>query len=106
MDACQVAVYQMKCTPAYRQMRFHPYRELQDKGIRVGYEDYVQAYLGHMHPQETPEDIRHRLCKQLPRNFHGQFHQHRGCLCIEQGGNRGFLLCGKGKFYRSAGILS
>lgn len=71
MDACQVAVYQMKCTPAYRQMRFRPYRELQDKGIRVGCEDYVQAYLGHMHPQETPEDIRHRLCKQLPQNFHG-----------------------------------
>ena len=71
MDACQFAVYQMKCTPAYRHMRFRPYRELQDKGIRVGCGDYVQAYLGHMHPQETPEDIRHRLCKQLPRNFHG-----------------------------------
>lgn len=65
------AVYQLKRVPEHRQIRFRPYSELQENGIKVCCEDYVQAYIGNMQPDETPEAIRSRLGRQLPRNFKG-----------------------------------
>ena len=71
MDGDKFAVYQLKRVPEHRQIRFRPYSELQENGIKVRCEDYVQAYIGNMQPDETPEAIRSRLGRQLPRNFKG-----------------------------------
>lgn len=71
MDGDKFAVYQLKRVPEYRQIRFRPYRELQENGIKVRCEDYVQVYIGHMQPDETPETIRSRLGERKPRNFKG-----------------------------------
>lgn len=67
----QFAVYQMKQTPETRQMRFRSYQTLQEKGIRIRQEDYEQIYVGNLYPQDTPEGIRERLDRQLPRSFAG-----------------------------------
>ena len=67
----QFTVYQMKQTPETRQMRFRSYQTLQEKGIQVRQEDYEQIYVGNLYPQDTPEGIRERLCRQPPRSFAG-----------------------------------
>lgn len=71
MDGDKFAVYQLKRVPEYRQIRFRPYRELQQNGIKVRCENYVQVYIGHMQPDETPETIRSRPGERRPRNFKG-----------------------------------
>lgn len=67
----QFAVYQMKQAPETRQVRFRSYKTLQEKGIRIRQEDYEQVYMGTLHPQDTPENVRERLDMQLPRSFAG-----------------------------------
>lgn len=71
MDINQFAVYQLKNIPDNRQMRFRPYKVLQEKGIQIRCKDYEQVYLGRMQPTDTPESIRKRFDKQLPRTFKG-----------------------------------
>lgn len=71
MDLNQFAVYQLKNIPENRQIRFRSYKALQEKGIPVKHEDYEQVYLGKMQPEETPENIREHLAKQLPKRFKG-----------------------------------
>lgn len=67
----QFAVYQMKHTPETRQIRFRPYQTLQDKGIQVRQEDYELVYTETLSPQDSPERVRERLDRQLPRSFAG-----------------------------------
>lgn len=86
MDGDKFAVYQLKRVPEYRQIRFRPYRELQENGIKVRCEDYVQAYIGHMQPDETPETIRSRLGRQRPRNFKGHSISTSDVLALNKAG--------------------
>ena len=71
MDINQFAVYQLKNGPETRQMRFRSYEKLQQSGIQVRYEYYREVYLGKMQRQDTPENIRERLQKKIPKSFDG-----------------------------------
>ena len=86
MDGDKFAVYQLKRVPEYRKIRFRPYSELQENGIKVRCEDYVQEYIGHMQPDETPDTIRSRLGRQLPRNFKGHSISTSDVLALNKGG--------------------
>lgn len=71
MDINQFAVYQLKNGPETRQMRFRSYEKLRQSGIQVRYEHYREVYFGKMQRQDTPENIRERLQKKVPKNFDG-----------------------------------
>jgi len=86
MDINQFAVYQLKNIPENRQVRFRPYKALQEKGIQVRYKDYEQVYLGRMQPEDTPEGIRKRFDKQLPRTFKGHSISVSDVLVLNKGG--------------------
>ena len=71
MRTSQCAVYQVKETPEYRDVRFRSYEKLRSEGKRVSIENYQQVYIGRIQPGETPADIKMRLQKQRPKNFKG-----------------------------------
>lgn len=71
MGIRQFTLYQMKDTSDTRPFRFRPYKLLQEKGIRVWQGIYEQAYAGIMLPGDTPEKIRERFNRKLPRSFQG-----------------------------------
>ena len=67
----QFAVYQLREIPENRKKRFRSYAELQKEHIQIRYTDYKQVYRSWMRYDETPDNIRNRLAKQLPKNFSG-----------------------------------
>lgn len=67
----QFEVYQMRQTPETRQICFRSYQTLLEKGIRIRQKDYERVYMGILYPQETPEEVKERLDRQLPRSFVG-----------------------------------
>ncbi|MCD7813009.1 MAG: YodL domain-containing protein [Lachnospiraceae bacterium] len=71
MKINQFAVYQVKDGAEYREIRFRPYDELQQKNIRVCSDSYNQVYLSYMSPKETVENLHARFQQRLPRNFPG-----------------------------------
>ena len=71
MSTSQCAVYQVKDTPEYRDVRFRSYEKLKSEGKTVQIEKYHQVYIGRIQPGETPADIKTRLQKQRPKNFKG-----------------------------------
>ena len=71
MSTSQCAVYQVKDTPEYRDVRFRSYEKLKSEGRTVQIEKYQQVYIGRIQPGETPADIKTRLQKQRPKNFKG-----------------------------------
>ena len=71
MSTSQCAVYQVKETPEYRDIRFRSYEKLRSEGKSVSIENYQQVYIGRIQPGETPADIKLRLQKQRPKNFKG-----------------------------------
>ena len=71
MSTRQCAVYQVKDTPEYRDVRFRSYEKLKSEGRTVQIENYQQVYIGRIQPGETPADIKTRLQKQRPKNFKG-----------------------------------
>ena len=71
MSTSQCAVYQVKETPEYRDVRFRSYEKLRSEGKRVSIENYQQVYIGRIQPGETPADIKIRLQKQRPKSFKG-----------------------------------
>ena len=71
MSTSQCAVYQVKETPEYRDVRFRSYEKLRSEGKSVSIENYQQVYIGRIEPGETPADIKIRLQKQRPKNFKG-----------------------------------
>ena len=71
MAGNQFAVYQLREIPENRKKRFRPYAELQKEHIQIRYTDYKQVYRSWMRHDETPDNIRKRLVKQLPKNFSG-----------------------------------
>ena len=64
MSTSQCAVYQVKDTPEYRDVRFRSYEKLKSEGRTVQVENYHQVYIGRIQPGETPADIKTRLQKQ------------------------------------------
>ena len=79
MSTSQCAVYQVKETPEYRDVRFRSYEKLRSEGKSVSIENYQQVYIGRIKPGETPADIKTRLQKQRPKNFKGHsFHRPEG----------------------------
>ncbi len=86
MDVNQFALYQLKNTPKNRQIRFRPYRALQEKGIQIQYKDYEQVYLARMQPGDEPEQIRRRFNEKLPRTFHGHSISVSDVLVLNKGG--------------------
>ena len=71
MSTSQCAVYQVKDTPEYRDVRFRSYEKLKSEGKTVQIENYQQVYIGRIQRGETPADIKTRLQKQRPKNFQG-----------------------------------
>ena len=71
MSTSQCAVYQVKDTPEYRNIRFRSYEKLKSEGKTVQVENYQQVYIGRIQPGKTPADIKTRLQKQRPKNFKG-----------------------------------
>ena len=57
MSTSQCAVYQVKDTPEYRDVRFRSYEKLKSEGRTVQIENYQQVYIGRIQPGETPADI-------------------------------------------------
>ena len=71
MRTSQCAVYQVKETPEYRDVRFRSYEKLRSEGKSVSIENYQQVYIGRIQPGETLADIKIRLQKQRPKSFKG-----------------------------------
>ena len=71
MAGNQFAVYQFREIPENRKKRFRSYAKLQKEHIQIHYTDYKQVYRSWMRYDETPDNIRNRLIKQLPKNFSG-----------------------------------
>ena len=46
MSTSQCAVYQVKETPEYRDVRFRSYEKLRSEGKSVSIENYQQVYIG------------------------------------------------------------
>lgn len=63
MSTSQCAVYQVKDTPEYRDVRFRSYEKLKSEGRTVQIENYQQVYIGRIQPGKTPADIKIRLQK-------------------------------------------
>ena len=71
MDRGQFAVYQLKNIPENRELRFRPYKELLGKGIRISISSYKKVYEGRLEASDSPDNIRIRLQRKLPRTFAG-----------------------------------
>ena len=71
MDRGQFAVYQLKNIPENRELRFRPYKELLEKGIRISISSYGKVYEGRLEASDSPDNIRIRLQRKLPRTFSG-----------------------------------
>ena len=50
MSTSQCAVYQVKDTPEYRDVRFRSYEKLKSEGRTVQVENYHQVYIGRIQP--------------------------------------------------------
>ena len=50
MNTSQCAVYQVKDTPEYRDVRFRSYEKLKSEGRTVQVENYQQVYIGRIQP--------------------------------------------------------
>ena len=86
MSTSQCAVYQVKDTPEYRDVRFRSYEKLKSEGRTVQIENYQQVYIGRIQPGETPADIKLRLQKQRPKNFKGHSIGCSDVIVITDGG--------------------
>ena len=72
MRASQCAVYQVKETPEYRDVRFRSYEKLRSEGKSVSIENYQRVYIGRIQlGAKTPVDIKMCLQKQRLKNFKG-----------------------------------
>ena len=65
------AVYQLKNTPETRAIRFCSYQALLEKGIQTWHGNYENVYVGIMLRGDTPETIRERFNRKLPKAFKG-----------------------------------
>ena len=66
MSTRQCAVYQVKDTPEYRDVRFRSYEKLKSEGRTVQIENYQQVYIGGIQPGETCRSSDRRISKVIP----------------------------------------
>ena len=106
MNVNQFAIYQLKSIPENRAIRFRPYRELQDKGIKVQCGNYEQVYLGMMQPGDTPADIRSRFQQKRPKNFKGHSISTGDVFVLNRSGRVASYYVEKEGFTEIAGFFS
>ena len=87
MAGNQFAVYQLREIPENRKKRFRSYAELQKEHIQIHYTDYKQVYRSWMRYDETPDNIRNCLIKQLPKNFSGHALSIGDVLILDKNGD-------------------
>ena len=79
MRTSQCAVYQVKETPEYRDVRFRSYEKLRSEGKSVSIENYQQVYIGRIQPGETPADIKNTPAETAAEELQRSFHQMQRC---------------------------
>ena len=105
MEGNQFAVYQLREIPENRKKRFRPYAELQKEHIQIRYTDYKQVYRSWMRHDETPDNIRKRLVKQLPKNFSGHALSIGDVLILDKNGEAAAYYLEKEGFTVLAGFI-
>ena len=70
MSTSQCAVYQVKETPEYRDVRFRSYEKLRSEGKRVSIENYQQVYIGRIHSGGYKNATAETATEELQRSFH------------------------------------
>lgn len=105
MEGNQFAVYQLREIPENRKKRFRPYAELQKEHIQIRYTDYKQVYRSWMCHDETPDNIRKRLVKQLPKNFSGHALSIGDVLILDKNGKAAAYYLEKEGFTILAGFI-
>lgn len=105
MESNQFAVYQLREIPENRKKRFRPYAELQKEHIQIRYTDYKQVYRSWMRHDETPDNIRKRLVKQLPKNFSGHALSIGDVLILDKNGKAAAYYLEKEGFTILAGFI-
>ncbi len=105
MEGNQFAVYQLREIPENRKKRFRPYAELQKEHIQIRYTDYKQVYRSWMRHDETPDNIRKRLVKQLPKNFSGHALSIGDVLILDKNGKAAAYYLEKEGFTILAGFI-
>ena len=105
MEGNQFAVYQLREIPENRKKRFRPYAELQKEHIQIRYTDYKQVYRSWMRHDETPDNIRKRLLKQLPKNFSGHALSIGDVLILDKNGKAAAYYLEKEGFTILAGFI-
>ena len=101
----QFAVYQLREIPENRKKRFRSYAELQKEHIQIRYTDYKQVYRSWMRYDETPDNIRNRLAKQLPKNFSGHALSIGDVLILDKNGEAAAYYLEKEGFTVLAGFI-
>lgn len=101
----QFAVYQLREIPENRKKRFRSYVELQKEHIQIRYTDYKQVYRSWMRYDETPDNIRNRLAKQLPKNFSGHALSIEDVLILDKNGEAAAYYLEKEGFTVLAGFI-
>ena len=105
MEGNQFAVYQFREIPENRKKRFRSYAELQKEHIQIRYTDYKQVYRSWMRYDETPDNIRNRLAKQLPKNFSGHALSIGDVLILDKNGEAAAYYLEKEGFTVLAGFI-
>lgn len=101
----QFAVYQLREIPENRKKRFRSYAELKKEHIQIRYTDYKQVYRSWMRYDETPDNIRNRLAKQLPKNFSGHALSIGDVLILDKNGEAAAYYLEKEGFTVLAGFI-
>lgn len=105
MNRNQFAIYQMKAESKNREIRFRPYQELRNMGIKVQCVKYEQVYLGMMQPGDTPASIVLRIEQRHPRNFKGHAISIGDVLVLNQDGTVNFYYVEKNGFTEFADFI-
>ena len=68
MSTSQCAVYQVKDTSEYRDVRFRSYEKLKSEGRTVQIENYQQVYIGRIQPGKLRLTLKH-ACRSNDRRI-------------------------------------
>ncbi len=68
MSTRQCAVYQVKDTPEYRDVRFRSYEKLKSEERTVQIENYQQVYIGRIQPGKLRLTLKH-ACRSSDRRI-------------------------------------
>lgn len=71
MKVNQFAIYQLKSGAETREIRFRTYEYMMEHKLPVSVSNYQEVYIAALFPRDTPETIRERFTKLLPKGFQG-----------------------------------